>query len=131
MGGQNVFFVFVFFLLSTLVSVPPLFILTDTSFDAFHWLFFTVVQCSQGVLCNVHRTPKIISISKLKINKENTKPFYHLIVLVFQIHLATGNHLDFHFLHNSGNLEFNVWWINSLWSIAVIFNGRYQTNILV
>jgi len=30
-----------------------------------------VVQCSQGVLCNVQGRPKIISSSKLKINKEN------------------------------------------------------------
>ena len=57
--------------LSTRVSVPPLFILTDTSFNAFHWLlkktiFFTVVQCSQGVLCNVQERPKLISSSKLK-----------------------------------------------------------------
>ena len=44
------------------VRVPPLFILTDTSFDAFHWLlkktiFFTVVQCSQGVLCILQERP--------------------------------------------------------------------------
>ena len=33
--------------------------------------FFTVVQCSQGELCNIQGRPKIIRSSKLKINKEN------------------------------------------------------------
>jgi len=37
LGGQRTFFWFKISL-STSVSVPPLFILTDTSFDAFHWL---------------------------------------------------------------------------------------------
>jgi len=54
--------------LSTSVRVPPLFILTDTSFDAFRWLLkktilFTVVQCSQGVLCILQERPKIKSSS--------------------------------------------------------------------
>ena len=65
--------------LSTSVSVLPLFILTDTSVYAFHWLLaqlqktivFTVVKCSQGVLCNVQGRPKIISNLQLKINMAN------------------------------------------------------------
>ena len=49
LGGQRTSFLFKISL-STSVLVPPLFILTDTSFDAFHWLlkkkvFLTVVQC--------------------------------------------------------------------------------------
>jgi len=37
MGGQRTSFMFKISL-STSVRVPPLFILTDTSFDDFHWL---------------------------------------------------------------------------------------------
>jgi len=40
---------------------------------------FTVVQCSQGVLCNVQGRPKIISSSQLKINKANAV-WSHLIL---------------------------------------------------
>ena len=59
--------------LSTSVSVPPLFILTDTIFDAFHWLLQkTMFYCgSLGVICNVQDRPKIIGSSKLKINMAN------------------------------------------------------------
>ena len=60
--------------LSTRLSVLPLFILTRHQFRHISLAaeennFFTVVQCSQGVLCNVQGRPKIISSSKLKINK--------------------------------------------------------------
>ena len=69
--------------LSMSVSVPLLFILTATSFDAFHWLlnktiFFTVVQCSQGVLCNVQGRQKIISSSQLK-NQQGKCSMYEVI----------------------------------------------------
>ena len=48
------------------VRVPPLFILTDTSFDAFHWLLKKTIffHCSPVFTwCTLYSTRKIISSS--------------------------------------------------------------------
>ena len=51
LGGQRTSFLFKISL-STCVSVPPLFILTDTSFDAFRWLLKKTIFSLQS---SVHR----------------------------------------------------------------------------
>ena len=94
LGVQRTPFLFKI-LLSTSVPVPPLFILTDTSFDAFHWLLqkmiFSLVQC-----CIVQERPKIISSSQLKFNKANSVWGHLILSNVFQLkHIQLTKHMHY------------------------------------
>ena len=53
-----------------------------TSLDVCKMKVYSVVQCSQGVICNVQGRTKIISSSQLKINKANAV-LGHLILQWF------------------------------------------------
>ena len=125
LGGQRTSFLFKISL-SMSVSVSPLFILTDTHFDTFHWLlqktiFFTVTQCSQSVLCIVQGRPKndqkfTTKNQQGKLCNMRSYNFKIVLINVSQLkHIPLTKHMHY-CMHNIYRVYYTTQWIFIIFS---------------